>query len=137
MLFDCNPTVCGEVMPDWTLAQAAGGSMHWRANEWALCLRGDVEVTWKDPCPILDPLFDMSDDAIDALPSDEFDASIKVIQAVRVWGTRLHYVNGMRSASALLAACVVNGWDVEIHGSPETWLAQRVAKALPASGTAQ
>ena len=131
---DCNPVKYGEVMPGWTLARASSGSTHWKAGEWALCfLDSDADVVWEDPCPNVDTFFDMSDDEIDGVPNGEFNANMKVIDSVLEWGKHLRYVDGLRSAGLVMAACVANGWDVELHGSPETWLAQQVAKCIAAS----
>jgi hypothetical protein len=127
---DCNPVKYGEIMPGWTLARAATTNPYWSAGQWALLFGEDAYVVWDDPCPVIDPMFDMSDEQIDALPEGWLKSNMAIIAATREWAKRLHYVNGMHDAAALLASCIACGWDVEEHGSPEVWLAQRVARAV-------
>lgn len=127
----CNPVMYGEVLPGWTLAQATTSLPYWKAGDWALCTgESDVQVVWADPCPAIDPGFDLSDDETDALPAAEFQASLDAIEGARAWGSRLTMINGLEMSAALFAACVACGWNRDDHGGVEGWLAQRIARAV-------
>lgn len=116
-----------EVLPGFALYVATKGHPAWPAGHFGLIQTNDPLVVF--PGPVLaDPLADMTDAEIDALPDfpEEYKRYSEAASALEASLNAL----GINGAAWLVHACIQAGYHPGTSGSLEYWLMHHLGSAL-------